>query len=64
MSDTHEPAWFDSMNALTDDITASVDGKHLSYWQLAEKLTELGWRKEAPLPLSDDSSGASSPCSP
>lgn len=47
MSDDRSDEWFDAMNQLTDDIAEAVDGERISYQQLAERLTDKGYRRPA-----------------
>jgi hypothetical protein len=45
VSDERPDEWYDAMNQLTDDIVEAVDGQHISYQQLAERLTDMGYRR-------------------
>jgi hypothetical protein len=45
VSDERSDEWYDAMNRLTDDIVEVVDGQHISYQQLAERLMDMGYRR-------------------
>jgi hypothetical protein len=46
-ADERPDEWYDAVNELTDDIVAAVDGEHISFEQLAQRLVDLGYRRHA-----------------